>query len=226
MSPKPESHIQLSVSLSPDTVSLSALEKPLTINVTAKTLSSSRPSSAICLNARWTALDNRAGLLKGAFLLRNSSDPSIIIPLGPAVKVAYSGAPGNPDLRHNDFERFVVVPGVDEGELNICHEISGERIFQYSRQVKPSDIALGTEFRLELQTSKLPAFWWTFEDEAEGKKFYEGILPDENGLHGLKDDDPEAIEKLYGEGWLYSYPLSDLSFTVAKNSEAVIRFVE
>ena len=136
MSPKPEAEIRLSTSLSSDTVSLSQLEKPFNIKVTAKVLSSSKPSSGIYLNARWTALDNRAGLLKGAFLLRNTSDPNNIIPLAPAAKVSYSGVPGNPDLRHNDFERFVVVPGVDRGELNISHELTGERIFLYSRELK------------------------------------------------------------------------------------------
>jgi hypothetical protein len=62
--------------------------------------------------------------------------------------------------------------------------------------------------------------------EADGKKFFEGILPDENGLHGLNDDDPKSIEKSYGEGWLYSYPLADLSFTVAKNSEVILKFIK
>jgi hypothetical protein len=136
MPPRPEAQIELSISLSSDTVSLSQLEKPFNINVTAKALSSSKPSSGIYFNARWTALDNRAGLLKGAFLLRNTSDPNNIIPLAPAVKISYSGVPGNPDLRHNDFERLVVVPGVGKGELNISHELIGERIFQYSRELK------------------------------------------------------------------------------------------
>jgi hypothetical protein len=68
--------------------------------------------------------------------------------------------------------------------------------------------------------------WWTFEEETEGKKFFEGILPDENGLHGLKDDDPKLIEKLYSEGWLYSYPLADLSSTIAQDLEAILKSVE
>jgi len=113
-----------------------------------------------------------------------------------------------------------------DGELEIHHEMTGERIFEYSRNVKPADIILGTKYRLELQTSKLPAFWWTFEVEAEGKKFFEGILPDENGTNGLKDEDPDAIEKLYREGWLYSYPLADLEFTVARDLGAILEFVE
>lgn len=70
----------------------------------------------------------------------------------------------------------------------------------------------------------LPAHWWTFDDEAEGKKFFEGILPDENGRNGMRDEDPKKIEKLYNEGWLYSYPLADLKFVVAE--EAVIKFIE
>lgn len=137
MSPKPEANIEISVSLSPDTVKLSQLDKPLNIKVTAKTLSSSKPSSGTCLNARWTVLDNRpVGLLKGAFLLRNTANPDIVIPLGPAVRVSYSGVPGDPDRRHNAVERFVVVPGVGEGDLEISHEVTGERIFEYSRVVK------------------------------------------------------------------------------------------
>jgi len=51
-------------------------------------------------------------------------------------------------------------------------------------------------------------------------------LPDENGLHGLNDDDPKSIEKLYSEDWLYSYPLADLSFVLAKNSDTILEFIK
>lgn len=90
---------------------------------------------------------------------------------------------------------------------------------------KPSDIQPGSEYRIELQ-SRLGTNWWTFEDEAEGKKFFEGMLPNQYGSWDAKATGPEACEKHYSEGWIYSYPLFDLKFTVNGNQQAVIKFVD
>jgi len=222
MPPKPEAQIELSISLSSHTVSLSQLEKPFNINVTAKALSSSKPPSGIYFNARWMALDNRAGLLKGAFLLRNTSDSNNI---APAVKISYSGVPGNPDLRHNDFERLVIVPDVGKGELNTSHELIGERIFQYSRELKVRILKVSMYAGLLPDTilshqilHLVPSIVSNFKLRSslrvsrrsrrrQRKKFFKGILPDQNGLPGLNDNDPKSIKNYIAKVGSVAIPL-------------------
>lgn len=132
--------------------------------------------------------------------------------------------PVEPDLRKHPMANFQVVPALGKGVLTTTHELTGERIFEHSR-TRPSDIQPGSEYRIELQ-SRLGTNWWTFEDEAEGKKFFEGMLPNQYGSWDAKATGPEACEKHYSEGWIYSYPLFDLKFTVNGNQQAVIKFVD
>ncbi|KAI0895015.1 hypothetical protein F4806DRAFT_497717 [Annulohypoxylon nitens] len=226
MTSKPYAEIELSVSVSPSTVSLSRLSEPLNIIVSAKTVSSSKPSSGVLVNTRWTALDDReAGLYMGALFLKSVSDPDRVIPFAPAVSAP---RPSHPplDLRQSELELFKVVPGVGKGELTATHEISGERIFQYSTDISPSDITPGSEYSVEFAQKRLGAFWWTFEDEAEGKMFFEGMFPDEGGCFGLRAEDPAFVEERYKEGYLYSYQMNDLNYRVKENSPAIIKFVE
>ncbi|KAI1213931.1 uncharacterized protein F4807DRAFT_206060 [Annulohypoxylon truncatum] len=226
MSSKPYAEIELSVSVSPDTVSLSRLDEPLNIIVAAKTISSSKPSSGVVINTRWTALDDRgAGLFMGALFLKSISDPAKVIPFAPAVSAPYPSHPPS-DLRKSELELFKVVPGVDKGELTGTHEINGERIFQYSTKTRPSDISPGSEYRIEFARKRLGAFWWTFEDEAEGKMFFDGMFPDEDDCFGLRAEDPAFIEERYKEGYLYSYQMNDLKYSINEDSSTTIRFVE
>ncbi|KAI1390211.1 uncharacterized protein F4822DRAFT_229232 [Hypoxylon trugodes] len=226
MSSKPQAEVEISVSVSPDTVSLSRLEDPLTITVTAKTISSSKPDFGIWINVRWSALDNRGqGLFRGALVLRSVSDPEDIISFAPAVRVSYSTAGFDPDLRKNEFEHFLLLPGVGEGELTSTHEITGERIFQYS-SIQPSDVSPDFEYRIEFTEKWLGVHWWTFEDEAEGKMFFEGIKSDEDGMWGLRDDDPAFVAERYKEGYIYSNNLRDFKYIVKEDPPATITFVE
>ncbi|OTA94424.1 hypothetical protein M434DRAFT_264712 [Hypoxylon sp. CO27-5] len=226
MAPRPQAEVELSASISPDTVSLSRLEEPLRITITAKTVSSSKPSSGIYIDARMTSLDNRGpGLYCGALRLRSVSNPENIISFAPASRFSYSTADWDPDLRKNDFHHFLVIPAVGRGDLTVTHEITGSRIFQYSR-TRPSDVSPGSEYRIEITEQGLGAYWWTFEDEAEGKMFFQGMFPSEDGISGLKSEDPAFVEQRYAEGYIYSYHPYDLKYKVKEDSPAIIRFVE
>ncbi|CAJ2514253.1 Uu.00g023720.m01.CDS01 [Anthostomella pinea] len=225
MSPKPEAHISLTLTLSTPTLSLSHPDEPLTIKVTATTLSSSKPAVGIIVNARWTILDDRLTAYRYPLRLRSVREPESFIPLSPAVRISGARPPVELDLRRSEMERFLVVPGMRRGGVEVEQKVTVGRIFEYSG-MKPSDIQPGSEYRFEVPNGSLPPQWWTFKDEAEGKRFAEGILPDENGFHGLKADDPAEVERLYREGWLYSYPIRDCKFTVETEPGAVVRFVE
>lgn len=76
------------------------------------------------------------------------------------------------------------------------------------------------QFKLHFASSNLYSRWWSFEDETEGKKLSEGVLPDEDGWGGLADDDPEEVKKLYDQGWIYSYPLRSLSIELMNEEDA------
>jgi len=84
---------------------------------------------------------------------------------------------------------------------------------------QPSDIKAGSEYRFEVHDRSMPPQWWTFGDEAEGKRFREGVRPDEN-------ENIEETERLESEGWMYSYPVSDCRFVIKTEPMAVLRFVE
>ncbi|KAK6065696.1 hypothetical protein SCUP234_12457 [Seiridium cupressi] len=121
MGPKAEAHVELVMTLSTDLVRLSSLDTPFRINITARALSSSWPSSSILFNARGSALDNSqfmggSAYYFGGIKLRSVSDLDKIIALAPTAKVSYS-RDVNPDLRHNKFECFREIPAVGDGEL-------------------------------------------------------------------------------------------------------------
>ncbi|KAI1822080.1 hypothetical protein F4861DRAFT_420643 [Xylaria intraflava] len=225
MCAKPEANVELELELSTNTLSLSELDQALSIKVTATTLSSSKPSSGICFNARWTVMDDRLIAYRYPFRLRSVSKPDSFIRLSPAIKISSSRPPEEPDLRRNELERFLVVPGVGKGGLGVEHKLTVGRIFEYS-ELKPSDVKPGSEYQFEVHDWSLPPQWWTFEDEAEGKRFLERELPDDDESDGFKSDDNGEMDRLYREGWLYSYPITDCIFTVKSEPRAVIRFTK
>ncbi|KAI0842899.1 hypothetical protein F5Y06DRAFT_256365 [Hypoxylon sp. FL0890] len=225
MSSEPHAEVEISASVSPTTVSLSRLDEPLNITVTAKTISSSKPSSGMYADVHWSYLDNREdGLYFGSLRLRSVSNPDKVISFAPTSKFSYSTMNIGPDLRKNDFNHIILLPAVGK-ELAVTHEITGSRIFQYSSK-EPSDISPGSEYRIEFTNKVLGVFWWTFEDEAEGKMFYQGRFPDETGRRGLKVDDPEFVKARYAEGYIYSHPVLNLKYIVKEDPPAIIKFVE
>ncbi|KAI8946413.1 hypothetical protein F4801DRAFT_64717 [Xylaria longipes] len=148
-------NIELSLSLSSSTLSLSQLDQALSIRVTATTLSSSKPSSGICFNARWTVMDDRLVAYRYPFRLRSVSEPDSFIRLSPAVRISSSRPPAEPDIRRNELERFLVVPGVGKGDLTVEHKLTVGRIFEHSG-LNPSDVKFGSEYQFEVLNRSLP----------------------------------------------------------------------
>jgi len=132
MSCKPQAIIELELSLSQNILSLSQPSQTFVVHVTAKTISSSKPESDIIFNARWTVLDDRLVAYRYPFRLKSVNEPESFIRLSPAVSISASRPPAEPDLRKNELERFLAVPGVGKGELVVEHNLSVKRIFEFS----------------------------------------------------------------------------------------------
>ncbi|OTA69084.1 hypothetical protein K449DRAFT_383992, partial [Hypoxylon sp. EC38] len=51
------------------------------------------------------------------------------------------------------------------------------------------------------------------------------MFPSEDGISGLKSEDPAFVEQRYAEGYIYSYHPYDLKYKANEDSPAIIRFV-
>ena len=101
--------------------------------------------------------------------------------------------------------RFETVPPKGQGVLTIKHDLSLERLFLYSRNLKATDVQPGEKFRI--RTNPKRAFmsgWWTFGDLENGdlkdKKFAKWELPGEDGdisnlMPGEEQPDIGQMEK-------------------------------
>ena len=128
--------------------------------------------------------------------------------------------------------RFETVPPMGEGALVIKHDMSLERLFRYSHQLKLSDVRPGEKFGIEMNPQRLfAAGWWTLGglgDELEGKKFAKWERPDEKGeisnlMPGEQLPDVEQMEK---DGWVFSEFADRLNVMVETQDRVVVEFVE
>ena len=121
-----------------------------------------------------------------------------------------------------------------QGALKITHDITLERLFRNSRNLKAADIQPGEKFRVSMNLKRaFRCAWWTFGDMAHGdlkdKKFGEWILPDKDGktMNLMSGDTPPDIEQMEKEGWVFSQRLDNLEMTEDDaQCEAIVEFVE
>ncbi len=123
--------------------------------------------------------------------------------------------------------RFEPVPPQGQGTLTIKHDISLERIFRYSRNLKAAEVQPGEKFRIRMYHKR--AFWctcWTFggleDDDLKDKKFgaRRGLTDeDRNRVPGENRPDIEQMEK---EGWVFSQMLDNLKMTEDDTGQEVI----
>lgn len=241
-------HVQLSLSVSSPTISVktkSPSDHPFQLIVTARVIDSSVPKSAITLCTDGSVLDNgqherQDGLFRGAFLaLQSITDPQRTISLSFLGTPNYGSQPNaNPDMRKQPWRHFDTVPAAGEGDLVIKHDVSLERLFQYSRRPKITDIQLGEKYRIKLNPKRLFVDgWWTFGalDDDEGdiglvrKKFARWLLPDADGdiANMTPGEVRPNVEQMKREGWVFSNQYDDLEVTEAGTGEGiVIEFTE
>ena len=131
---------------------------------------------------------------------------------------------------------FETVPPMGQGALKITHDITLERLFRYSRNLKAADVQPGEKFRVGMNMNLKRAIrcaWWTFGDAEHGdlkeKKFAEWVLPDEHGdiinlAPGVERPDIKQMEK---DGWVFSQGLDNLEMSEDDaEREVFVEFVE
>ena len=129
---------------------------------------------------------------------------------------------------------FETVPPMGQGALKITHDISLERLFRNSRNLKAADVRPGEKFRVSMNLKRaFRCAWWTFGDMNGGdlkeKKFAEWCLPDEDGdiINLLPGEERPNIEQMEKEGWVFSQGLDDLVMTEDDaEDEAIVEFIE
>ena len=147
-------HILLTLSTSTPRISLSTTPNStvLLLEVHARRTG----SNPITLCTDKTPLDNgnharHDGLFRGVFLpLTSITDPARKIQLHFSGHANYGSQPNaSVNLLERDYLKFETVPAAGEGELNITHEVTLERLFRNSslslEQVRP-----GEKFKLEM----------------------------------------------------------------------------
>ena len=130
--------------------------------------------------------------------------------------------------------RFETVPPIGKGALVIKHDLSLDKLFAHSRDVKRSDVQPGEKYRVGINTKRMfICWWWTFGDINDGdlkeKKFARWVLPNENGeiMNLMAGEEWPDIEQMEKDGWVFSQGLDDLEITEAdERNEVVVEFVE
>ncbi|KAI4165352.1 MAG: hypothetical protein LQ342_001220 [Letrouitia transgressa] len=242
--PAPWARLKVTLTASQPTVSLSQNTNnptaPLHLILNARIVSSSNPSSAITLCTDGSVLDNgqhtrHDGLFWGAISpLQSTLDPSRRIPLRFHGWPNYGSYDASPNLRERPWTRFETVPPPGKGELVIKHQLSLERIFRHSHQLKAADVHPGEEFCVRINPKRLRGIggWWTFGDlsgDLEGKKFAKWELPDDAGEIGnlMPGEQFPDIEQMEREGWVFSQMFDSLGVTEdLPQEEVTIKFAK
>jgi len=144
--------------------------------------------------------------------LRSTTHPDRSTSLKFAGTSNYGSYDASINLRERPWERFETIPLIGRGSLSIKHDLTLERLFRYSRNVKATDIRLGEKFHIKMNPRLLFwAGWWTSGDldDAAGlgkKRFAKWERPDEDGtisnlMPGEQRPDVEQMER---EGWVFS----------------------
>lgn len=125
--------------------------------------------------------------------------------------------------------RFETVPPAGQGDLVIKHDLSLDRIFEYSRNLKAADVQPGERFRIKMNPKRaFAASWWAFgsmhDGELEGKKFAKWERPGEDGeisnlMPGEERPDVEQMEK---DGWVFSQRFDYLEMAEEDGGDGVI----
>ncbi len=118
---------------------------------------SSRSASAITFCTNSSILDNgqhkgHDGLFRGALLaFKSTTDPDR------SIQIAFHGSPNygsmpnaSPNLGESTWMRFESVPPKGQGTLTIKHDLSLDRLFLYSRNLKPADVKPGEKSRIRM----------------------------------------------------------------------------
>ena len=176
------------------------------------------------------------GLFRGALdSLRSTTDPKRTIAIAFAGYANYGSKPdASDDLRERPWMHFETVPPKGQGALSVTHNISLERLFRNSRDLKAADIQPGEKFRVGMNPKR--AFrcgWWAFGDmeigDLKDKKFAVWVLPDKDGniYNLMPDDERPSIERMEKDGWVSSQHLDDLEMTEDEaGSEVIVEFFE
>ena len=125
------------------------------------------------------------------------------------------------------------MPASSDGEIEVTHEITLERLFTYSsHSLSLEQVNVGEKFVLKMNPKRLASNegWWTWgalEGELKGKKFAQWWRPDANGeienlMPGEKMPDVEGMER---EGWVFG-ECDALEVREGEPSEVVVEFVE
>ena len=130
--------------------------------------------------------------------------------------------------------RFEMVPPIGEGALVIKHDLSLDKLFAQSHNLKAADIRPGEKYSIGINTKRMfTCWWWTFGDVEHGdlkeKKFAKWVLPNEDGdiLNLMSGEERPEIERMEKDGWVFSQGLDDLVMTEDDaRDEAVVEFVE
>ena len=130
--------------------------------------------------------------------------------------------------------RFETVPPIGEGTLVIKHDLSLDRLFAHSRNLKAADVQPGERYSIGINTKRMfICWWWTLGDVERGdlkeKKFAKWVLPDEDGdiINLMPGEERPDIEQMEKDGWVFSQRLDNLEMTEAEEgNEVVIEFVE
>lgn len=224
-------------------LSSTAPTNTLTLIVTARITSSTRPTSPITICSNGTIFDNgqhegHDGLLKGAILpLQSLTDPDRRIPLAVHRAGSYANEPDpSANIREIPWLRFGTIPAIGQGELVIKHELTPERIFQNWRRPIDCVVQPGEKYRLKMNPKRLLMDWWQFGSLDEGgkgglkeKKFLRwerpgGALEIRNYMPSKRSPD---VEKLKGEVWVFSKRSYHFKATDESGGEGiVVEFIE
>ena len=175
------------------------------------------------------------GLFKGAIQsLQSTRDPTRLIHIAFAGSPNYGTVPYIANLRERSWTRFETVPPLGQGTLLITHDVSLERLFRNTHNLKVTDIQPGEQFRIKMNPKR--AFrcgWWTFGDVEHGdlkeKKFAKWVLPDADGdiINLMPGEERPDIEQMEKDGWVFSQGLDNLEMTEDDaEHEAVVEFVK
>ena len=142
--------------------------------------------------------------------------------------------PNVANLRGRSWTRFENVPPIGQGSLVITHDLSLERLFRNTHNLKATEIQPEEQFRIRMNPKRAFRYgWWTFGDMNGGdlkeKKFAEWILPDEGGdiINLMPGEERPDIEQVEKGGWVFSQGLDDLVMTEEDaEREVVVEFVE
>ena len=230
-------HLLISLSTSTPQIPLSASpsDTVLSLNVHARRTD----TRFITLCTGGSVLDNghharHDGVFRGAFLpLTSTSDPARKLQLHFSGFPNYGSLP-NPtaNLLERDYLRFETVPGHDDGELVVTHDISLERLFRYSG-LRKEDVKEGEKFTVTMNPKRLGSTegWWTWgsmEGELRGKKFAKWERPDVEGSIGnlMPGEKMPDVLEMERDGWVFSEPFDELRYEATEESVVLVEFIQ